>query len=316
MSAFLEVVSPGMLSTIQDRGRPGRQADGVTPGGAMDPFALQAGNLLLGNEPGAAALEIALRGPTLRVLADGMVCACGADFGAALDGVPLRQWTVAAVRAGQVLSFAAGRDGAWAYLCVPGGIDVPVVMGSRSTHLRAGLGGLDGRALRAGDQLHVAGRDPGGAEVGRALPDALVPRYADSQEVRALPGPQDGLFTRSSLEAFFSTECRVSAQSDRMGYRLAGISLGEARGEVLSAGTALGAVQVPSGGEPIVLMPDRQTTGGYPVIATVIAVDVPVLAQRPPGSIVRFRRGDEAAARAAGQRQREALALLVGRSAP
>jgi antagonist of KipI len=282
----LQVISPGMLATVQDLGRPGCQSQGVPASGAMDPFSLQAGNIVLGNPRGAAGLEIALQGPALRVLAEIAVCVSGADLGASADGAALAWGRAVLLKPGQVISFSGQRAGVWAYLCVEGGLDVPLVLGSRSTYMRARLGGVEGRSLRAGDSLRAL--QPQGAPRRANVPALGLPGRVT---VRAVPGPQEGMFLPESIEIFFSAEFRVTAQCDRMGYRLQGPVLKLVdQADIPSDGTALGSVQVPGGGHPIVLMTDRQTTGGYAKIATVISADAPRLAQLPAGGIVTFSR--------------------------
>lgn len=320
MTGSFEVLSPGMLTTVQDLGRHGHQSQGVPVSGAMDTFALQVGNLLLGNDPGAAGLEIALHGPVLRCLRGIEVCVCGADLGAQCSGDPVPLWRPFRVRPGDDISFAGQRLGVWAYLCVEAGIDVPLVLGSRSTYLRAGLGGLDGRQLRAGDVIATLPAGPGGP--GRPLPSADVPALAARAEARAVPGPQDSLFDPGALEMLFSAQFTVSTQSDRMGYRLQraadapggrGPRRSSTRAEIPSAGTALGSIQVLPDGDPIVLMADRQTTGGYPQIATVISVDVARIAQLPPGGTVAFRPVTVEEAQEAARRQAGLVARLARR---
>ena len=312
-SAVLRAVSPGMLTTVQDLGRPGHQAEGVPVSGAMDRFALEIGNILLGNERGAAALEIALRGPTLRVLRDLSLCVCGADLGATLAGAAVPLWKAVRARQGDEISFTAQQRGVWAYLCVQGGIDVPMVLGSRSTYLRAGLGGMEGRALKIGDVVRAFSSSVGSPDL--TLPPGMTPALGSRVEVRAVPGPQDSLFDSESIERFFKEEFTVAAQSDRMGYRLQGPPLRLAGGaDILSDGTALGSVQVPAGGQPIVLMADRQTTGGYAKIATVISVDVPRIAQLAPGGTVSFHRVTIEQAQDAAVRHGELLDALAGKA--
>jgi antagonist of KipI len=304
MTAAFEVVAPGLLDTVQDLGRWGHQSSGVPVSGAVDGFSLQVGNLLVGNPRGAAGLEMALCGPTLRVTADTLIAVCGADLGASLDGEPVPRWKSVAVRAGQALAFGGARSGAWAYLCVAGGIEVPPVLGSRSTCLRGGFGGLAGRALGSGDLLE-AGQPSRSARAGRSLRPSDVPSYGTRAGVRALPGPQADRFEGLALDTFFSARYTVSRHADRMGCRLEGPGLSAEGGhDILSAGVVAGSVQVPGDGAPIVLLADRQATGGYAVIAAVVSADLATLAQLPPGSSVSFSRAtvDEAVAAA---RQRE-----------
>ena len=309
MSAVFEVAFPGMLSTLQDLGRAGYQRDGVPVSGAMDPFALQAGNLLVGNERGAAGLEIAMHGPSLRATAECLVCVAGA--GATLvDGTAVPAWKSFPLRPGQEIVFQGSAQGVWSYLCVAGGFDVPVVMGSRSTCLRAGFGGLAGRALKAGDLLE-AGPTGTSARPGRWLKPGDIPLMGSRAEVRTVPGPQDGLFTSRALQRFHGSDFTVTPASNRMGYQLRGERLECRPGpDILSDGVAFGSVQIPPNGQPIVLMADRQTTGGYAKIATVASVDVPRIAQLPAGGIVAFRRAEVDEAQEAALRQEEFLARL------
>jgi antagonist of KipI len=298
----IRVARPGLLSTVQDMGRPGWQRHGVVVGGAMDTTALRIANLLVGNAEGAAALEITLLGPTLEFESDHLLALGGADLGAHLDREPVPPWRPCVAQAGSVLSFTGARSGCRAYLALAGGIAVPEVLGSRSTDLRARIGGLGGRALAAGDVLETGAPSP---HARRWLAElaARARRVADwgagrsllvvgtaEPVVRALRGIDHDLFGAASRAALFDAAFQVSAQSDRMGYRLEGprLTLDQPR-ELLSAPTALGTVQVPAGGSPIVLMADRQSVGGYPRIAQVITADLSLLAQAAPGTRVRFR---------------------------
>ncbi len=310
MTAAFEVVAPGLLDTVQDLGRWGHQRAGVPVSGAMDAFSLQVGNLLVGNPRGAACLEMALGGPTLRATADGLIAVCGADLGASLDGEPVPRWKSVVVRAGQVLRCGGARAGAWGYLCVAGGIEVPPILGSRSTCLRGGFGGFAGRALRSGDVL-LAGDPSKRARAGRSLRPSDEPAYGTHAGVRALAGPQADRFEERALDTFFSARYTVTRRADRMGCRLAGPALAARGGhDILSAGVAAGSVQVPADGAPIVLLADRQATGGYAVIAAVVSADLAMLAQLPPGSSVSFSRAtlDEAEAAA---RQRDGFLAII-----
>jgi len=290
MTPVFQVLKPGLLDTVQDLGRPGRQAEGMVVAGAMDGYALVCGNLLLGNSRHAAGLEFAQRGPTLRVLRDALIVLTGAPMGGELDRRPVQMWRSQFVRVGQLLEFKGPAQGAWSYLCMAGGIEVPQVMGSRSTYLRAGIGGVSGRTLRAGDELCSGSPNPAACE-GRSLAPRDIPVQRQEIEVRAVPGPQDDYFTALAVEDFFSTPYTVTAQSDRMGYRLQGKALDfKDRTEILTDAVAAGAVQVPANGQPIVLLADRQTTGGYAKVATVISADLPKFVQLLPGGKVSFRR--------------------------
>jgi antagonist of KipI len=297
----LRVARPGLLTTVQDRGRYGWQQHGVVVGGAMDAWALRVANLLAGNAADAAALEATLIGPTLEFQTDHLFALAGADLGAALDGEPVPAFRPCAARAGSVLSFAGPRAGCRAYLAVAGGVDVPPVLGSRSTDLRAAIGGVEGRALARGDVVpvgaasawarawleHLLSRERRAAQWGAG--PSVQGRPAAGSLVRALRGLEHESFTEESRRALFECEFQVSARSDRMGYRLEGPRLALERPlELLSAPVVRGTLQVPPGGDPIVLMADGQTVGGYPRIAQVITVDLPILAQAVPGARVRF----------------------------
>jgi antagonist of KipI len=288
MTPVFEVLKPGLLTTVQDLGRTGGQAHGIGVSGAMDAFALQVGNLLVGNARGDAALEVAMGGLRVRCLEDRLVAVCGADPGALADGRPVPAWKSVRVRKGQEIVFSFPRAGVWSYLAVEGGIAVEAVLGSKSTDSRAGLGGFKGRALAAGDAVEAGA--PAGAGEGRALAAANVPDYASPATVGVIPGPQEEMFPEDAVRAFFSNPYEVTSQSDRMGYRLRGPALRPRdRADILSEAVAFGSIQVPADGQPIVLMADRQTTGGYAKIATVISTDLPRVAQVRPGGKLAFR---------------------------
>jgi len=283
------VERPGLHTTVQDLGRPGHQHEGVPVGGAMDDVALRVANLLAGNAPGAAALEATLAGPVLRFERTTRIALAGADLGWTVDGRPVAPWRSVVVPAGGVVAAGQTRAGCRGYLAVVGGLDLPVVMGSRATYAPATMGGLHGRALRAGDVLPLV-RDtsqPRGA--GRTLAPSARPVYGDV--VRLVLARHAEVLSASSRARLLDAPFRVSAHSDRMGVRLetegAPLAL-EPRLEPLSAGVAMGTVQLPAGGAPIILMADRQTTGGYPRLGEVATVDLPVVAQLCPGDRVRF----------------------------
>ena len=290
MRLFVE--KPGMFTTVQDLGRYGYQLQGVPVAGAMDGPALRLGNILLGNSEGAAALEITVLGPVLRVEGEGCVVVTGAEAGVTRNGAALETWRVHRVRDGDTLAFAAPSSGSRAYLCVSGGIDVPVVMGSRSTYTRGRFGGHEGRALEGGDALDTGTPNTlWAASEGLSLPPELRPVRDASAPLRVVMGPQDDAFTPAGIETFLSSEYTISASADRMGYRMEGPAVEHCDGaDIVSDAIVLGSVQVPGHGQPIVMLADRQTTGGYTKIATVCAMDIPVLAQRLPGQKVRFAR--------------------------
>lgn len=297
----LMVLDPGLLTTVQDLGRPGYQRVGIPPSGPVDRAALVAANRLVGNPDGAAGLELTLRGPRLEVRRDAVVAVTGAEMGFAVNGRDAPAWTAVWLRPGDVVSFRLATAGCRAYLAVAGGLDVPPALGSRATYLRGRLGGLDGRALAKGDAVPVgAPAVPLDALAGRAVPVARRPTYPAEVECRVLLGPQDDRFTAAGLAAFLEGPYDVTPQADRMGYRLRGPAIEHLRGhDIVSDGIPLGGIQVPGEGQPIVLLVDRQTTGGYTKIATVIGADIGRVGQTRPGQRVRFRRVSLAEAHAA-----------------
>ena len=282
-----EVIQPGPLTTVQDLGRYGYQQYGVPISGAMDNYALRVANLLVGNDEGETCLEITLFGLQLRVLEDAIVAITGADLSPILNKSSLPMWEAVMVSREDTISFPWPKRGCRSYLAIAGGIDVPKVMGSRSTHVKSNIGGLEGRALCAGDHLKSGQARPTILE--RRLPQQYVPEYGNESELRVIMGPQDDYFTEVGIHTFLSSEYTVSIKADRMGYRLEGPCIEHRAGaDIISDGIPLGAVQVPGDGLPIVLLSDRQTTGGYTKIATVITVDINKLAQAKPGDKVRF----------------------------
>ena len=309
----LEITEPGILTTVQDRGRYGYQRFGVPPSGAFDQFALRAANLLVGNPQGAAGLEMTVIGPTATLLIDTWIAVTGADLAAQLNGQPMPRWESVEASAGSVIAFPEMRDGVRAYLAVAGGIDVPPVMGSRSTYVQAGIGGFQGRALSNGDVISTFPVDEALA-VHRELPEGYEPpRYGERHEVRVILGPQLGAFGEDAISTLTGSEYLISLDSDRMGYRLEGPRLEhEAGADVISDGNPLGAIQVPGDGTPTVLLVDRGTTGGYTKIATVISSDISQLAQAVPGQSVTFRLvTHEEARRITGERE-TALRAVAG----
>ena len=305
----MEIVESGLLTTVQDRGRYGFQRFGVPVSGALDAFALRAANLLAGNDDGDAGLEMTVLGPRVRFGADTWFAMAGADLAPMLDGQPVSNWRRVRAPGGSVLSFQGARDGMRAYLAVAGGIDVPRLMGSRSTYLKGEFGGLEGRPLRAGDTLETLGGPGEGDFDDLELPESfVVPEYGHDHRVRVVLGPQSRGFTEAGVETLLGSEYKVSVQSDRMGYRLDGAAVEHVSGpDIVSDGTPLGAVQVPGNGLPIVLLADRGTTGGYAKIATVVSVDICRIAQAMPGDTIRFEEVSVAEAHAIFNEQEAAL---------
>ena len=308
----IEVVEAGLLTTVQDRGRHGFQRFGVPVSGALDEFALRVANLLVGNSEDAAALEITALGPKLRFPSGALASVTGADLSPEVNDEPLPQWRSVRISPGGELSFRGVRDGVRSYLAVAGGIDVPVVMGSRSTYLKGAIGGLEGRTLARGDVLGSLGMKPGEGRGERGLPEGIAaPIYGHENEIRVVLGPQDTAFTQDGIETFLGSQYTVSVHSDRMGCRLEGSTIEHLSGaDIVSDGTALGSVQVPGDGQPIILLADRGTTGGYAKIATVIAADISRLAQAMPGDVLAFKAIAMEDARAAFRQQEEMLEAL------
>ncbi len=276
------------MTTVQDLGRVSFQDIGVPVSGAMDRLALRIGNILLGNDENDAALEVTMPGLSLRFLHETAISITGGDLLPTLGNEKLPMWTKIKVKKGDIVSFKSLRKGLRAYLCVAGGIDVPVVMGSRSTYLLGAFGGYEGRMLRAGDRLFCFDKDSLVSDSVDIID--LIPNYSEHIKIRVLPGPQWDRFSHEGKETFLSSTYKVTPKADRMGIRLEGptISHGEGGPDIISQGTVMGAIQVPGNGHPIILMADRQTTGGYTVIGVVIDVDIPMLAQIRPGQTVSF----------------------------
>ncbi len=302
-----KVLRPGGFTTIQDQGRFGSQDQGVPVSGALDQYALAAANLLVGNPAQAAALELTLLGPRLEALAPVRVAVCGADLGLKVDGEPAPAWRALELAPGQVVSFTGPKGGARAVLAVAGGVESPLFLGSRSTYPL----GLLGAPLTAG-QVIAAGPEPP-APGNPAAPPELVPSQAGELTVRVLPGPNPEYFTPQALESFYGEGYRLSERTDRRGMRLSGPALTFKPGgptSILSEPNCPGVIQVPVGGEPIILL-NEQTVGGYAKVATVISADLPLLARALPGSRLRFESVDLAEAVAAARRRRADLERLA-----
>jgi biotin-dependent carboxylase-like uncharacterized protein len=297
---MIEVVRAGVLATVQDLGRTGYRRFGVCMSGALDPLSLYVGNRLVGNRSDAAGIEFTLGNATLRFHVNGLIALTGADCRATLDGVPVHAWRAIPVQRGQTLTLRVAQGGVRAYLCVAGGIDVPEMMGSRSTDLKAGFGGFEGRPLKDGDRLAVLPADTtyapdisGDAVAVKAARWTFDRVHGDTPVIRVLPGPEYDDFTGDAQAAFWASDWTLTPNSNRMGFRLQGPELKRKKqrsGDLLSHGVVPGVIQVPPSGQPIVLMADAQTTGGYPKIGTVILADQWRLAQIPLGTRVRFER--------------------------
>ena len=283
----LRVAQPGLLTTVQDLGRPHAITAGVPTGGAMDRFALRAANLLVGNLDGDAALECTGTGPHLMVEHACLVAVTGADLDPRVNGRAAPMWTALLLGEGEQLTFGGRRTGARAYISVAGGIEADRWFGSMSTFLLVARGGMHGRPLRTGDVI-ATNREPAKALVsGRHLAPALRPDYSD-HTLHAINGPHLKRLDAESRAALFEAGFRVGREADRMGYRLDGPRLTTLGEDLLSFGLVMGAVQVPRGGTPILLMADHQTAGGYPVPAVVASASLPIAAQLLPGDDVRL----------------------------
>ena len=317
----LTVLRPGMLASVQDLGRPGHRQLGICPGGALDTLALTIANRLAGNPDGAAGLELTMGGCEIRFEVPTRIALAGDDFGATLDGVPLWPCWSLPVAAGQVLKLAGAnrsalKAGLRTWLAVAGGIEVPLVLGSRSTDLKAGFGGHQGRALKKGDKLALGPPALDGQQMARRPFGVRAPdpgRGGDGATVlRVMPGPEFEQFTIASREALWGGSWRLTPQSNRMGSRLEGFELRRRRAvDMLSSGVIPGTIQVPPSGQPIILMGDAQTTGGYPRIGVVIRADLWKLAQAPLNGRLRLQQVDSAQALAAWDERRRYLSQVA-----
>jgi biotin-dependent carboxylase-like uncharacterized protein len=299
--ATLEVIQPGIFTTIQDLGRRGYFASGIPPSGAMDRFALRMGNLLVKNPLEEAGIEMTAMGIEVRVLEDTVIALTGACFDANLNGNPVRHWQTLEVHKGDMLSLAKPTTGWRGYLCVAGGIEVPHVLGSKSTYTLGGLGGVRGRVLKKGDVLEVGPpRAPLGSLGCRKVKEAVVPKAGAQKELRVVLGPQDDHVKEESIEVFLNSPYRVSINSNRVGYRFEGPQLffkereksqdaGADPSNIVDDGNAIGAIQIPGGTEPICLGPDGVTMGGYVKLACLISADMDRMAQLRLRDYVRFQ---------------------------
>ncbi|NNG08334.1 MAG: biotin-dependent carboxyltransferase [Desulfobacteraceae bacterium] len=299
--AVLQVIEPGIFTTIQDLGRRGYFASGIPPAGAMDRFALRMGNLLLKNPLGEAGIEITALGMKVEVVKDAVIALTGADFDAKLNGNRVPPWQTVEVHKGDTLSLSGAKTGWRGYLCVAGGIDVPHVLGSKSTYTMGGLGGVRGRKLKKGDLLDVGpARVPLESLKGRRVKEDVLPEPGAEKELRVVLGPQDDHVKKESIHVFLNTPYRVSANSNRVGYRFEGPQLffeereaskdaGSDPSNIVDDGNAIGAIQIPGGTEPICLGPDGVTMGGYVKIACLITADMDRMAQLRLRDYVRFQ---------------------------
>ena len=321
---MLTIVDGGLSTTVQDLGRPGHYAVGIPPSGAMDTFAHTLANELVGNPPNAATLEATLRGPKIRFDSDIIVAITGADVGPTLNGAPIPMWESFHAQTGDLLETPWARLGCRAYIAVSGGIEVPLVLGSRSTYTPAFLGGYRGRRITDGARLETGA--PGEAKSGVRLASTLHPAYPSEMEISVILGPQDHLFTDEGIATFLGSEYRVSAKTDRMASRLSGpvpevrdrvrsVDEGSGPTDIIEDGNAIGTIQIAGGTEPIIMLRDAPSTGAYAKIATLITADVETMAQARPGDKLHFQsvNAETARERLLAQRRQlaEALESLV-----
>lgn len=319
---MMRVTTPGIQTLVQDGGRDGYYAMGLPPSGALDQRSYRVGNLLLGNDLNAASLEFTFMGPTIEFEADALIAVTGADIPVFVDGDPQTVWTTLEIRSGQTLSFGPMSQGSRGYIAVRGGVEVPERFGSRSTYQPVGLGGHEGRALMPGDRLPIGSMTlPGGSTppAGRALEAARRPRLESHAELAVVPGLCNYRFTPESVDLFFHSSYTVSHEANRTGFRLSGPALefvhrdppfgaGDDPSNVVNLGYPLGSIQIPSGTEPICLLRDAVTGGGYVTFGTIFSGDLDRLAQMKTPETVSFRSVDAASAR---QMRAEADAELV-----
>ena len=283
----IKIIKPGLLTTIQDKGRWGYQKFGMNVAGVMDDFATRIANLLIGNDQYEAVLEITLMGVEILFNCDEIISITGSDMNPKLNGKPVPMWTSLRVQAGDKLSSSGAVSGLRTYIAFSRGLDVPEIMGSKSTYTRGNLGGFEGRKLNKDDWIKL-GEKPL-SNRGSYLPEEEKPVYDKDQIIRVVLGPQDDYFHQDALDVFLNSTYTITSEADRMGYRLEGPKINHKdAADIVSDGIAIGSIQVPGHGSPIIMMADRQTTGGYTKIATVITPDLPKLAQMGPGNRMKF----------------------------
>ena len=285
---MITIIEQGSLTTIQDEGRWGYQAYGMPVGGAMDSYAYRVSNLLVGNDVGAAVIEMTENGASFRFDQEQFVGVCGADMRGTLNGKSITNWSSFIAPRGSELKFANAYNGRRTYVAVRGGFDVPMVLESRSTYTRAKIGGCEGRAIRQGDVLYIGQRDGNNVKPG-TLESQYIPQYSDKISLRVILGPQDNLFSQEAINMFFNSTYVVTDQADRASYRLKGpkIMMRE-KMYLISDALCLGAIQLPAHGMPVIMTADHQTTDGFAKLGSVIRVDLAKLAQARPGNSIGF----------------------------
>lgn len=283
----VKILAPGVLTTVQDSGRWGYQQFGMSVAGAMDQYSFRIANILVGNDEGEATIETTFFGLELEFTADDVISITGGDLGPQINGKPAPMWESIKVKSGDKLKFTGPKSGIRAYIAFASTIDVPVIMGSKSTFLKGNLGGFEGKSLVKGDELPLG--DKKAPEEKYVLGKEYIPEYKKNEKIRVVLGPQDDYFTEEGIKTFFSSEYKITNEADRMGYRLDGPIIEHKDGaDIISDGIVFGSVQIPGQGKPIIMMADRQTTGGYTKIGTIITEDLAKIAQMGPGNVVSF----------------------------
>ncbi len=287
----IAILDGGLMTTIQDNGRTGFQQYGMSVSGAMDNFSMRVGNLLVGNEPYEAVLETTILGPTIQFNVSTVIAITGANMNPQINSKPVPMWRSILVNSGDILTFLGLISGCRGYISLAGGIGIEAVMGSKSTYVRGAIGGLNGKQLQIGDEFNLGLTNKDLEQLrNKRIPLKYRPIYANACEIRVILGPQDDCFTQEAISTFFESKYDVTNEADRMGYRLAGSKIEHIQSaDIISDGITLGSIQVPGHGMPIIMMADRQTTGGYTKIATVISSDIAILAQLKPGDKIRFK---------------------------
>lgn len=298
---MIKVLSPGLQTTVQDQGRIGYYEVGMPPSGAMDKYSFKASNLLVGNKENAAVLEITYMGPSLEFTQDAKIAMTGGELPPKINGQPVPMWETLAVKTGDVLSFDFIKQGARVYLAAAGGFDIPLIMESRSTYTLCGIGGYEGRPLLAGDELKIGNDLEFYVPVGTRMSDDLIPKFAKTTDIRVVLGLCSYRLTEESKDRFFSIDWTVTPEANRVGYRFKGERLkfvereqpfgaGSNPSNVVDLGYPIGSIQVPDGVEPIALLNDAVTGGGYATICTIISTDLDKMAQIKTNEKVKFKR--------------------------
>lgn len=305
-------MKPGLLTTVQDLGRPNYRIFGVSVCGAMDPLSLRLANLLVGNDEAEATLEVTLIGPKLKFESDGVIAITGGNLTPSLNNKATSMWKALKVKKGDELSFGNCIYGCRSYIAFTGGIDVPKVMDSRSTYVRGNYGGVQGRALKTGDRLPIGKSQFDLREIyGRKLRFDHIPDFETNRSIRFILGPHDNAFTKESINNFVTTSYTVSNESDRMGFRLSGKTLQHIHGaDIISDFITVGTIQVPGNGQPIIHMADCGTSGGYTKLGVIIGVDIPYIAQKKPGDQIVFKEAEMSFAQEQWKKQEQLIASL------